>query len=80
MLNSIAGNLFVHSYYAENFRERQEPTEEKMLNPRKEPKRERSVRREDFLHRRIPRDTGGSAAVSRTREHSSRHKIRDLLA
>lgn len=36
-----------------------------MLNPRKEPKRERSVRREDFLHRRIPRDTGGSAAVSR---------------
>ena len=35
-----------------------------MLNPRKEPKRERSVRREDFLHRRIPRDTGGSAAVS----------------
>lgn len=40
MLNSIAENLFVHSYYAENFRERQEPTEEKMLNPRKELKRE----------------------------------------
>ena len=74
----MAGNLFVHSYYAENFRERQEPTEEKMLNPRKELTRERRVK--IFFSGRIPRDTGGSAAVSRTRERSSRHKIRGLLA
>lgn len=34
-----------------------------MLNPRKELKRERGVK--IFFSGRIPRDTGGSAAVSR---------------
>lgn len=47
MLKQHSRKSFVHSYYAENFSQRQEPTEEKMLNPRKELKRERSVRSEE---------------------------------